>query len=72
MVKASADDGHLDGVVAKGTGWLEDKDVVLSSVLLSGGVRGGVGSPVEEEDDEESALLALPRDGFLSCTCCFC
>lgn len=27
--------GGLEGVAAGGTGWLEDEDVVLSSVLLS-------------------------------------
>jgi len=52
-----------------GGGWLEDKDVALSSALLSGGVRGGVGNPAEED---EGSLTALLRDGFLSCTCCFC
>lgn len=65
VVKDSVEGGGLDGVAAEGRGWLEDEDVVLSSGLLSGGVRGGVGNPVEEEEDEGS-LAALLRDGFLS------
>lgn len=76
MVKASAEAGRLDSVVAEDAGWLEDEDIVLSSVLLSGGVRGGVGNPFEDDDDDndddEGSLLALLRDGFLSCICCFC
>lgn len=79
VLKDSAAAGGLDGVLTDGAGWLEEGDVVLSSTLLSGGVRGGVGSPamdeeVEEEgeEEEEGSLTALLRDGFLSCTCCFC
>lgn len=45
--------------------------MVVSSVLLSEGVRGGVGKPAKDED-EDGSLTALLRDGFLSCTCCFC
>lgn len=47
----------------------------LSSGLLSGGVSGGVGIPPivkDAEKVEESSLVALLWDGFLSCTCCFC
>lgn len=73
VAKDSAEAGGLDGVVVEGTGRLEDEDVVLSSVLWSGGVRGGVGKPVEDGgEEEEGSLTALLRDGFLSCTCCFC
>lgn len=76
MLKDSAAAGGLDGVLTDGAGWLEEDDVVLSSTLLSGGVRGGVGSPAmdeeEGEEEEEGSLTALLRDGFLSCTCCFC
>lgn len=70
VVKDSAEPGGLRGVAADGTGWLEDAGVFFSSVLLTGGVRGGVGKPAEDED--EGSLTALLRDGFLSCTCCFC
>lgn len=73
MLKGSAEAGGLGGVAAEGRGWLEDEDAGLSSVLLSNGVRGGVGSPAEDDDaDEEGSLAALLKDGFLSCTCCFC
>lgn len=73
MLKGSVEAGGLDGVAAEGRGWLDDEDAGLSSVLLSDGVRGGVGSPAEKDDaDEEESLAALLRDGFLSCTCCFC
>lgn len=49
---------------AEGRGWLEDDDALLSSVLLSGGVSGGVGKPVE--DAVEGSFPELLRDGFLS------
>lgn len=65
VVMDSVQAGGLDGVAAEGGGWLEDEDVVVSSVLLSGGVRGGVGNPAEEVEDEGS-LTALLSDGFLS------
>lgn len=65
MVKQSA--GGLHGVAAEGVGWLEE---ALSSVLLSGGVRGGVGKPARDEEEvvvvDEGSLTALLRDGFLS------
>lgn len=64
MVKQSA--GGLHGVAAEGVGWLEE---ALSSVLLSGGVRGGVGKPARDEEVvvvDEGSLTALLRDGFLS------
>lgn len=69
VLKESVGAGGLDGVVVVGTGWLEDEDVVLSR-----GVRGGVGSPVrdEVEEDDGVSLTTLLKDGFLSCTCCFC
>lgn len=73
VLKGSVEAGGLGGVTAEGRGWLEDEDAGLSSVLLSNGVRGGVGSPAEDDDaDEEGSLAALLKDGFLSCTCCFC
>lgn len=64
VVKQSA--GGLHGVAAEGVGWLEE---ALSSVLLSGGVRGGVGKPARDEEVvvvDEGSLTALLRDGFLS------
>ena len=77
VLKDSAAAGGLDGVLTDGAGWLEDDDVGLSSTLLSGGVRGGVGRPAmdeeeEEVEEEEGSLTAPLRDGFLSWTCCFC
>ena len=71
VLKLSTEAGGLDGVMAEGGGWVED--VVLSSARLSGGVRGGVGRPAvveEEEEEEEGSLIALLRDGLLSCFCC--
>lgn len=62
----SADGAGLDGAVADGLDWLEGEEVVLSSVFLSRGVRGGVGRAVEEEEDGEASLTVLLMDGFLS------
>lgn len=71
MEKESTEAAGLDGVLlAAVAAWLEE---ALSSVLLSGGVRGGVGKPGWDEEDEWASSLPAPlRDGFLSWTCCFC
>lgn len=72
MARGSAETGGRDGVQTRS---LVGEDARLSSGLLSGGVSGGVGSPPivkDAEKVEESSLVALLWDGFLSCTCCFC
>lgn len=63
MEKSSEEAVGLGGVTVEDGADLEK--AVLSSALLSGGVIGGVGSPVEVEGVKGSLTEQL-SDGFLS------